>query len=110
MGGGGNPDSFFNPKNLIPAIATGGLSYVATETKKNLTPTLPKFPDAPPVVPPTPNATQNTAVDNADRMRRFARLRYGFASTLTSARGPQTNSNGSTGLGAGPTLKTTLGS
>lgn len=100
MGGSNNSGNFLNPKNLAPAILTGGVSYGLRELKANTKPPDIPAPTAPPpgTPPPQESSGMNPAALAAQRQRRLSALRYGFASTIT-------NLNSST-----PGLKTALGS
>lgn len=87
MGGGGNSGNFFNPKNLIPTVLTGGLYYGAKELKSSMTPPTPPTPPPPPNPDPAayPHALdQNGAETAVQRQKKLAAMQFGFASTMTN--------------------------
>ncbi len=89
MGSGGNGGNFFNPKNLVPAVLTGGLSYGLNEIGKNMKPQAPPTPSAPPDPGPAPiyRASETGAETAAQRQKKLAAMQFGFASTMTNKAG-----------------------
>lgn len=107
MGGGGG--NFFEPKNLIPTILTGGFNYTLAGAKKLLTPPPPPDQPQPPKQDPGayPHALdQNPTETAAQRQKKLAALQYGFASTMTAKSNSPT---GSLGTPMATALKTKTG-
>ena len=82
--GSSNPGALLNPKNLVPALLTGGISYGLESVRKGMKPPPIPQPGALPVPTPTPTATdQNPYQSQLARQKKLASLQLGFASTVS---------------------------
>ena len=112
MGKSSNSGNLLNPKNLVPAILTGGVSYGLSELSRNMKPpAMPNTPGAPMLSPgaiPTPG--QPNAVEALqERQNRLKQMQFGFASTITSKNGNSTGTPSSILVPSAQPLKTKTG-
>jgi len=109
MGKSSNPGNLLNPKNLIPAVLTGGISYGLSELGRNMKP--PNIPNTPPPnTPPPPDAVHafDTAAETTqERQKKLQQMQYGFASTITQKTG--STGGGSALIPSATPLKTKTG-